>query len=557
MMKLTFQLAHTVERIYDALRVVIGLDSPDLTDIPMNVSSLQVDHLVILDSDGEFWAFNQTNDPFVTINGRPFGRKILRNGDRLMIGEVAIAFEGEAQSTANTVDPVAPIAAIVPLLARKIREAQQPGAASPVRIPHTNVVKANVQGASSDDERELLALLEEVDRLSPLIPPKVPPQASEKEIFNALLSEAEALNAAKIPDPKPADAPIVHKSSSTSKPKVGDASPTTARSSDPIIQKAPPFSWNIWLALAAATLLLISLVFIAIAAAFSEQSDQQEYIAAQSVSDIAMALTYAQIHQLKPQNQNWTDPDFIHANLERVLNGRFGSSVVIDAQGYLRNSPYILRIYTSQDASQFLLLAQPTSSLWQWFTRRDSIILDSTAMELRRTNDLRALNRLMASPNALAGSNALEVSRLVREADLISLKTLAREIHHREFLPPRELKSLRPGAENFVHNAPRYYRLGEPMLDTLSETAADDTATLQTISEQLQRFHRLSRLVLYTNSDRAVATEAYQALMKHFPKERMLVGFLTFDAQTGAYVSSQLLSEEFTDPLQNFDEVVR
>ncbi len=44
---------------------------------------------------------------------------------------------------------------------------------------------------------------------------------------------------------------------------------------------------------------------------FNEKNDEREFIAAQGLADMSMALTYAQMHQLKPLNQNWGDPDFL------------------------------------------------------------------------------------------------------------------------------------------------------------------------------------------------------------------------------------------------------
>lgn len=539
MIKLAFQLARTVERVYESSRVVIGLESPDLIDVPMDDSTLLVDHLVIIDSDGEFWALNQTNDPFVTVNGRPFGRKILRNGDRLMIGGVAIIFEGEAQS------PQSAIATIIPMLERKISEHQSETvqrATPTVRPEKTAVVKQQV---AFGDDREVLALLQEVDALAPPTAFKMTQMDSERteqDLFEALLSEAASTTEAPIGLADPLPPSLLQPN--LLQPTEDRRQSTTAPAPE------PGLSWNLWAAMGAFLGLLILGVGIGIFATFSEQSDQQEYLAAQNLSDVAMALTYAQIHQVKPQNQNWTDPDFIRANVDRVLNGYFATSVDIDPQGYLKDNPYLLRIYTNHDASQFLLMAQPAFSLWHWFTRQHSILLDSTAMELRRTGDLRALNRLMSNPNALTGSNALEVSRVVREAELITLKALAKESRHREFIPPRELKIVLPGAENLVHNAPRYYRFGEPVLDALSKVGEEATPELKNLGEQLQRFRRLSRLVLYTSEDKSIANRAYRTLKKHFPSESALVGYLTFHPQTGAYVSSQLLSEEFSKPKQ-------
>ncbi len=116
-----------------------------------------------------------------------------------------------------------------------------------------------------------------------------------------------------------------------------------------------------------------------------------------------MALTYAQMHQLKPLNQNWGDPDFLKDILTKVLPPDYPSLVEQDKQEPFRNCPYMLRVYTSNDLSHFLLIAQPEPNLLQWLISRETILLDSRTMELHKIRDLRALNRLLADPRPLEG----------------------------------------------------------------------------------------------------------------------------------------------------------
>ena len=401
--------------------------------------------------------------------------------------------------------------------------------------PAVKQVRSLDMNSANGNESEVLALLEDVDALESMPAAKVvevTTQANEHAIFDSLLSEVTSVEGRK------QQAQILL--ASTDFPRNRPPKPEAP----PVLQQGR-MAWQMWLAMVAAVALLVVLVAIGVFTAINEQSDQQEYLAAQNLSDIAMALTYAQIHQLKPQSHNWTDPDFILTNLERVLDGHFSSSAVIDAQGYLKDNPYLVRIYTNHDASQFLLMAQPAFSLWHWFSRQHSILLDSTTMQLRRTSDLRALNRLMANPNALTGANALDVSRLVAETDLISLKTLARETHQREFTPPRELKIIRPGAENLIHNAPRYYRFGGMLLESLAKMNPGSSSELKGIIEQLQRFRRLSSLVLYSDREQ-IANRSLENLKEYFPHESVMVGYLTFQRDSGAYIASQLLSQGFS-----------
>ncbi len=84
-----------------------------------------------------------------------------------------------------------------------------------------------------------------------------------------------------------------------------------------------------------------------------ERSAEEEHKAARAVADISMALNYANFYQVKPQNQNWSDPEFLKSNLQAILSKKFHSMVDLDHQGRFNNTPYILRIYTSSDLTQF------------------------------------------------------------------------------------------------------------------------------------------------------------------------------------------------------------
>lgn len=529
MIKLKFLFSHPVERTYHSSRVVLGAGSMDLRELPLDVSSLQAEHLVLFEQEGEFWAFNRANDPFVTVNERPFGRKVLRNGDRLEIAGITVLFDAEV-----TAPPQKKLTELEDILARKMHE--KAGEYASLAGGARKFV------AKQGGDAEVIALLEQVEALEPREEYRIDAQAPsiEEEAPEVVESPANAPEQPaqpffKIEAAGPIDASV----------DLAAVSPFIAPSED----SRQGISWKLLLVGSAAFLLILVLSVLGIYAVFAEQSDKQDYMAAQDVADVAMALTYAQVHQVKPQNQNWADPDFIRANLQRILDGRFSTATDFDPQGYLKNSSYLLRIYTSHDFAQFLLVAQPAPSLWHWFTRRQSVLLDSTTMQLRRTSDIRGINRLMSNPNALGGASALEVSKLVYSGEPMSLKTLSWETGLTDFAPPRELKKLRPGAENLVHNAPRYYRFTEPLVMDLASDVPRATEEERATLGLMQSFSRLSNLVLYSSTGVETAKKAYLALQKDYPTENFLVGYLNFDPTNHELISGHLVDETTVVPI--------
>lgn len=518
MIKLKFYLPNPVEKTFSSPRVVIGSQSPDIAGVGLDEGLLQPEHVILTEEASQFWVANGVNDPFVTLNGRPFGRKLIHNGDRLAIDELQIAFEGRPSS------PVAPLSSVESLLETKIQQKQDSTVEEAEEegwLDH-GVARRTGQAVLGTDT-EVYALLAQVEAL---------------EEKTALVRASLIEESIPIQEPVSAPAPVVAEFLE---------SPVTPVSPPPLDELPKPSrSLDLVRTLVMSLGLTSLLMLFAAYMAFSDQTGQEEFIAAQDVADVSMALTYAQLHQVKPKHQNWADPEFIKLNLEKMLDGRFETALDLNAQGYLRKSPYMLRVYTNTDLSQFLLVAQPSASIWHWFTQQHSILLDSAAMELRMTTDLRALNRLMANPAALEGVYSLEVSKLVSDADLIPLRRLARETGRPDFRPPQELKVLRPGTEDLVENAPRYYRLTEPIVDALalidnevSEEVRNER--LKSVKASLESFSRLPNLVLYTSADAETAESAAHALKKHFPTEKWLVGYLVFDEITGSLRSTQLI----------------
>lgn len=277
----------------------------------------------------------------------------------------------------------------------------------------------------------------------------------------------------------------------------------------------------------------------------SDQSDKEEVNASKGVADVAMALTYAQIKHIRPQNQNWSDPEFIKNNLMAVIASHYTSLAEFDAHGQFTNSPYMLRIYTSGDLSQFLVIAQPAPSLLQWLIPKTTIILDSRVMEMRKIKDLKNLNRLLVNTNTLDGTNAIELLHLIQQGRPIPLINLVSKNEHHGFTPPKALGLLRPGAENLIYNAPRYYPLGEELIkksiDLIEKPASSHEVSM--LQQELSSLSKFPNAILYSSGGLQHAIQAQRALATLSPKEKFLIAYLQINPK-GVIVNSHMLMDD-------------
>lgn len=304
-------------------------------------------------------------------------------------------------------------------------------------------------------------------------------------------------------------------------------------------------SWRAFLTLFAAFIgtsaVIASLFYLWI----SDQSGEEELRASRGVADVAMALTYAHLKNIQPQNQNWTYPDFIKNNLSAIIAPKYNHYADFDAHGQFSNCPYLLRIYTSSDLSYFLVIAQPSPSLLQWLLPKASIVIDSRGMEMRKIIDLKALNRLIVNANNLDGINANEIFNTIRQGELIPLSNLGSKKDNQGFIPPKALGLIRPGAENLIYNAPRYYVLGETVLNTslhLVEKSADsrDVGLLQ---NELNTLLKFPNLVLYSSEGIQHALLAQHALTTIAPQDKFLIAYVQMN-NNGKITSSHLLMDD-------------
>lgn len=506
MIRLTIQTESETKTVaFDKPIVVIGSGSSEEIDLSLPDENLQNIHVKILEQNGKYSVLNVVNDPFVTLNSLPFGKKTLINQDVIQIGQTLVRFEGAIRSAASQ----------TVVSQTRIHEALE-----------RTIASARAEDVLADDEID--ELIREVENLS------------AQEETN---STPEDIPLNPEPIPKAPEQEPVHPEDSYVY-EIDDESTvdySTLETKEAQHQE-PKRNWNFLLIVIIAILTMCVIGLIAAYITISERSEVEKMTAAEGVADVAMALTYADVHHIKPQKQNWSDPKFIKNNLSSILSPEYPSFANIDNQGQFTNCKYILRVYTSTDLSQFLVIAQPAPSLLQWLIPKTSIIVDSNAMEIRNIDDLKAINRLLLEANTLDGANGLEISELVKQGTLIPLKSLATKRENPGFAPPKALALIKPGAENLIYNAPRYYHFGESILMRATNLmqVVGNSYEVARLKQELKELSNFQDMVLYTSEGMQKALQAQKALATLAPHNELLTAYLNFDAE-GVLINSHLL----------------
>lgn len=283
----------------------------------------------------------------------------------------------------------------------------------------------------------------------------------------------------------------------------------------------------------------------------NDRKGAQEIAVAQGVADIAMALAYAQLHHLRPPHDNWSDVDFLRHHLRAILVDHRSYASQVDAQGKFHCCPYHLRLYTDHLFSRFIVIAQPTPHVLNWIIPQAAVVLDSRTMELRSVSDVRALNRLLAMANPLEGLNGMALEHLIQQGILLPLSRLTTEWGSSDFLLPRAVTENYPEARNLIYNAPRYYRIGQSLLERavqlsrLREPPIEERAKLQ---REVDRLASLPHLLLYSDKGRAWAALATQGIRYASSPSPILIGYLLFDSH-GHITEAHLPQESIAAPL--------
>lgn len=488
--------------------IIIGEGSPESVDICFPSEGLHQNHIKILYKENGYWVINQANDPFVTLNGQPFGKKLLQKKDVLQIRNHTLHIDDISLHSSFVIPPKEPeIAQESPPLEKEI----------PSPFP-------DVENLDFDENPESRFT-------SDLPPPKTtqekPPAYSPSSDFtgknpplSSFIEEAYNLEEQKRPIPF---RPLPKRKSSSLKKKI----------------------IKIAVLLSLAVCIFSGLVFTELFFRANNKSVAEEMLAAESIADYAMALTFAKTLHSGTQTHHFVDPSFIKNQLVELLPPAMTPCGNIDAQGQFYNCPYKLRYYMNHDFSRFLLIAQAPPKLLQWFMPQKVLVVDSNLMEVRKTDDLRALNRLLSDPSPLDGPVGDEITKAVLQTEIIPLDDIARYTGKREFSPPKALKYIKPGAENLIYNAPRYYQFGGAFLKKAlqslkSPSHAYEMAVLQNEMNAIAPYHDL---IFYTTEGLGKAQLANKAINKIKPHDSFFTGYLLL-SKKGSVINSHLVMNE-------------
>lgn len=560
--------------------VVIG--SSEEADISLPGEYLEPLHIKIELKGNDYYIVNAANDPFVTLNGIPFGRKKLANNDIIQIGNTFIQFNHEA--VIKDLPPLAPLKEtpkasnqeywldtaeekLQQLIETKINaKSHEPSLASSNSVASNgNSSESSLNSPPDDIERpqdeeideeslwedsELQELMNQANQLeldpdemkstptreNNLPPPPVPPIIIKE---NKLIVET----------PKPTPPHKKHKGSLKDSylSDFDDESETWNQHKKKMqVESKNPLRLNfkaIGFVLAALAIVIFAfLLFLFFHLRAKHLEDELE--AGEGVADIAMALAFAQLNHVKPLNQNWSDPDFLKNNLMAVLASEYSPAYFFENHGQFKNNEYSLRIYSSADLSQFLIIAQPAPSLLQWLVPKASILVDSKSMEIRRTTDLKSLNKLLLNPNTLEGMNAVEVNNLFKQGEIMSFNALSNNGKDLGYIFARALAIVRPGAENVIYNAPRYYPFSETFLRKALMITDNYVNTYERslIQEEIRQLAKYPNLVFYTSKGMKWLQKAQKAMNLLYPTNNFLYATIQLDPK-GKILDSHLILE--------------
>lgn len=550
MIKLTLNpQQNPIVRNFNKKLITIGAQKESiLPDFVLPDSELESVHVKIIEENKHFYAINAANDPFVALNEFPFGKKQLKNKDLLQIGTYSILFELEDASIVSENKATLPTVQQNSLEVKKDLQNDDPKPApADLKIETKKPILASGQVIASEQNFPQPSKDLSI-RFEPILAP------FQIEAKTETLPSSETKEAFIEEKPQEIDSVTASLSKNSTEFEVGefdDESETWAMEKEDKAssEMKEEISWNInWkmvIVFFLSTIIIASLTATIIYFNMSSKNADEELQAAESIADIAMALKYAQIHHIKPTKKNWSDPEFINKTLAQVIPHDYPSEVNIDPQGHLNGTSYSLRIYTSTDFSQFLVIAQPAPRVLQWLIPKTAIVIDSKLMQLRKVSDMKTLNRLLVNSNNLDNSNAIEVTNLVKKGDLIPLNDLAYKRQTQEFSPPKALALLRPGAENYIYNAPRYYQLGA----TIMKHAIDlmelpgSVYEMSRLKQDMSLLSKMQDMVLYSADGIQLTLDAQKAIAAFVSNARFLTAYLKFDSQ-GKIINSHLMMDD-------------
>jgi hypothetical protein len=524
---------------FSQTEIIIGNKNSGLAHFKISDPAISEVHIKIINQGNRFLIINSANDPFTSLNGIPFGKKSINHLDRIQIGQHVILFE-----VSETKSPT---------------EQTTHTDGNDRAVEDAQLHKEMTEPVSKEelDFIDIEALLKEVDLWDSKkqMPESVPTLSNESSTLSSQKSAHPPLAKDEPAQVELGDSPPVQTSTRAT---FEDAKPVRPRKESLKADLNPPEESNIdpqetyvpgsWKKLTGFLVAFVAICVLVCSGIYfkaSGKNSQEEKKIAAGTADIAMAMSHAQLNHIAPSKQNWADPDFIQNNLACVLSPNLHSQAQIDDDGQFTRYPYILRVYTSSDLGRFIVIAQPAPNLLQWLVHKKAMVVDSSAMEMRKITDLKKLNRLLANPNPLEGKNGVEISKVVKEGTLLSLASLSGNNNHWGFPPPKALAYIRPGAENFIYNAPRYYPFGESFLRKAVSLSDNDVTSseVSSLQDEMNELSKFPDLVLYTSQGLQASIEAQKALTTFSPNRKFLVGYVKFN-QKGYVASSHIFMND-------------
>ena len=530
MIRLTLNSGSLPEiHLFNKESILVSTD-PSSADLILNLpNSPDLISLNLVEKNGSWSVVNGSNNPFVCINKQSFGKRIIHSGDVISIDDLTILFENLSSqvisdSTQKVVDKS--------FNPSDNDESRALSTDHEFNLPFAEGVDL-LQGEEWKDPVYLEKYVQELENKF---------NTPQREIFSAENGEQKSESSKDSSKPSNSLKDDYLKDLEDENPK-NKHLPQFDLSSEPnhLFQ-----AWK-WILLFIFFLVLISTaVCTVIYYSISDKTEAYVVKASQGTADIAMALTYAQISQTKPHNQNWSDIEFLKSNLQKLLVDTPSFASKLDAHGEFHCCPYTLRIYTNSDLSHFILIAQPAPTLLYWLIPRPIIVIDSHLMDLRTLKDVRSVNRLLANADPLDGANGKELTSLVKQGQIISLKTLAQESDLLEFAPPESLALLKQNAENIIYNAPRYYRLGQGIIRKAINlaTAKGSSQDVGALKEEIENIAWLKNLVLYSIQGKTSAEQTRQGLKMFVPSSNLFFGYILFNHQSQIYQAELIPDEE-------------
>lgn len=581
MIKLTLFTNKTPTEFYafDQPIVYIGCEGGS-ADITLADEKLLAIHLSIEEVNARFIAVNIANDPFISINNLPFGKRVLHYGDTLQIGQKTFHFEGtpSEQSSQPTPSPLqqpqhtSPLAPSLPqlvvltegrqleeLLENKV-EVQREALRNELLGQEEKLEEEGGKGSFSYAEmEELFRLVEELEEQEgesvvsePLPKENLIQEALVEEEAEAL--QEKALAEVTIIQEPPLEEDIVQEAHIVEDIKDLPTSFNLGRRAEDNVNEAPLINTAAAASKLSRWLLVLFLLVIFTLGIFFANKFYKDLItkakidelhAAEGAADIAMALLYAKIHKVQPQNHNWSDVNFLRNNLASILPPASHDTNSWAVAHESEESPYSLRIYTSVNLSRFLVIVQPKASIHQWLVDRPAIAVDSDEMLLRKTLQFKELNRLLLDPDLFAEEKEPLIGALLQQFDLIPLDLIALTMQERsQYQPPKALAMLRPGAENKIYNAPRYYLFGETLVEKASGLfsniglAGPEQPTFTTI--EVEALTPPPDMVFYSSLGMRQARRNQEILQRLSPADDVLTAYLRFNSDD-KLVGSHLL----------------